>query len=660
MRNWFLIGLGAGLLAGVMLTLWAVQDVKKRTRDTWDMQTASQQEALAEEVRLRCCQDLKYLYQEVLCHGNPYKQQSLGRIHNLIFDFLRWDELAEMPAYARHSSLWKYLPKPVDGVYPERWIYYPVLAEAPIVADGADNEISAAYHAGDLPAPNMAGVVIRIVDRGRIKSLMLPRGHLKTEIADVALNLQEIVRDPSKRTMVRCGEEMLAERVIGDAKRAFEANGAFAEMFGHLKPETREEVWSKEAMQVRTEIRRGKEPTLSAVGMFSSITGQHCDRVVFDDIVQRENLHRQAAIRDRVQELAFIADAHFEILNLGTPHAEDDAHGLFIRPDGGGYPFCSFMIGCLKDAVGNYIWPEVYNAEVETIKRALVPDDYTWACQMWCNPLLAKAARFDRNWIEYYEDEIPSDLAKRERLDLVLTVDPANSVEKKSDYSAALLQGQTPDATKRYVLDGFRERLGPDQLPGAIADLVSTWLPVAREVRTNFKVGIEDHSFQTYVERALRDELRRRGLSCHIEGLKHRNRKKHDRIWRLAAPYQTRSVVWPRRMLKMASNAKEYDLVKLLYHQLTKFPHAGLNEDDLLDAQAYGEDLLRPLPQQKAASAAPTPPRPPADAAPRRSEVEAPKQGGRTAGRYLPELARKARADQDQGRRGRYMPGRKA
>lgn len=77
-------------------------------------------------------------------------------------------------------------------------------------------------------------------------------------------------------------------------------------------------------------------PQFRAMGMNSSMTGQHADLVITDDIVTLKDRHSLAERRQTkavYQELHNIVNRGGKIRNLGTPWHENDAFELMSEPD---------------------------------------------------------------------------------------------------------------------------------------------------------------------------------------------------------------------------------------------------------------------------------------------------------------------------------------
>lgn len=558
---------------------------------------------LAEDTELvheLCHHSLKWLYCNVLTANRPQGQQCVGKLHDYLFDFLRWEELPHVPKRFRKATiqtdLIKYLPQHTDGIYRERWLYWPTLDQEPRIEDGAHCELSKLFHKGELMSPSMPGLLMRLKDDGLIKSVMFPRGHLKSEIANYAVNMQEIVRDSSVRIMVRSGEEGLAEKLISMVKATFENNPEFRAYYHHLGPPAfKEAVWSNEALQVLTPHRRSADPTLSAVSIMGSATGYHVDYSVFDDCVTLDNVNTQDTIKKKLRDTAFINDKKVRLMNIGTIYRDNDAHSMFIRPGGGLYPFSSFIVATVLDAAGKPIWPEGMNERELAKRKAFCGDDeYFYYCQYWNNPFIGRVEGFNAAWLQDPYLGEPETIAEELGLEICVTVDGASKTRKKNDYTTVIVQGQTPDCSRRYVLDGLRDRIPYDKAPKVLVDIAEKWQRVARKAKGGFKFGIEQVAFVEYLEEAMRSEMRRRGISFEIKPLKHGNKSKEDRIRKLMPLYSAGMILLPAKVLKTASDGTSYDLVEVYRDEYAKFPRAS--HDDLMDAHAYQEDLLRPVP----------------------------------------------------------------
>ena len=193
---------------------------------------------------------------------------------------------------------------------------------------------------------------------------------------------------------------------------------------------------------------------------------------------------------------------------------------------------------------------------------------YIYSCQYMLDPVSPDDAMFGKEHLNYIEDLATPQIIT----DTYITVDPAISQNEKADYSVIMTVGMDK-AKRRYVLDYVREHLTPYQLIDRI-------FAVAESATNLRKVGIETVAFQKMLIYAMKDEMRRRNKYLNIVELK----ADKDKI----------------RRARMLQPAWENDDIFIhRYHtdlrrELTEFPFS--EHDDTVDALAYVEQLLKPLP----------------------------------------------------------------
>lgn len=549
----------------------------------------------ADAERKLCKEDFKYFLKEVFFHGNADHQGKLGKIHDLLIDFMRLHELEKIAPY-QHSDLHKYLPpRDADGEFPERWIYWRTFDEAPQVEDG-DGQIAKLFHEGE-----WSGVIIRLRGDGHDKAVLTPRGHLKSTICSEAHTAWEIIRSPWLRHIILSQKQGLATKMVGSVKGLFQSNEQFRRLFENLGPPKKNEglIWSSTAVQVRTKERRGQECTLTSYSVGTEVTGVHADHVKCDDVVGQKNVNtveQRQKVREKIQNLDAVRDPGSFFTDIGTIWSYDDAHREYIRRDGHSYDFTSFIVATVRMADDKPLWPEKFSDKViRKLAKKYAGDIYFFKCQYYNQPNSGAARVFKPEWIRTYEAP-PAQLVREKQLDIYITCDPASSDKKKSDFSACIVQGQAENG-EWYVLDGFRDHLAPHALPVALADIITRWQNIAHLAGVGFRFGVEAVSFQLYVKAALENELRRRGASCFVEELTHHYKSKGERVKLLAAPYSMGMVFWPRTMPKdYASGEGGYDLIEHLRDEFLRFGPKSFNEhDDMIDAQAYGALLMRPV-----------------------------------------------------------------
>lgn len=537
--------------------------------------------------------------------GKTYGQM-LGRIHDLMIDFLCIRELKDC---VKHSPLYKLLPeKDAQGNFKERWLYWPTLKNSPVIQDGPDGPVSVMFH-----EKRWQGVVMRICGKGHRNAVLVPRGHIKSELGSQAYPLWRVVRDPSRRILIRSIAMQLSRKFLGWIKMQFSNNDKFRALYGHLIPGKRETVWNADYIQVFSDKRRGKDPSVTAFGMDSDATGSHFDEAIIDDAVAESNSTTEGqreGTKEHIRNIIPLLDPGMPLTDIGTRWHDDDAHGMFTDKKGAFYKKSSFMIATAIDdnpngecpAVlgvkgrGNPIWPEKFNkAAMEDFREALeTPRRYNG---QYFNQFIGTSSRaFDKDWLAQRYEDNPQDLVRALGLDVYIGIDSTSGKFQQStelDFTAAFVLGQTQDRRHFYWLDGLFERLRAEDVGKALVELGCKWYAETSQAATNFKMGIEETAHTHYLFPLMESAQRDMGVESlfSVETLHHNNRSKHERICALARPYRNRCYFIPKKMIvpAVAEHESPYDLVAIFERMFEKYP--DIQHKDLLDAHAYAHQM---------------------------------------------------------------------
>lgn len=590
--------------------------------------------------RERYARDLKAFYVELLAprlvdaRTGLSRAESLGKIHDLFFDFLNLSELKSEKEWkpkqkkstskskskiipiapakgpvVTYSVLPKYIPeRDKNGQFKERWLYFKTLSSKPEVQDGPDGPVSKRFK-----EEFWQGVTICFRGAGLYKCMLMPRGHLKSTLGTQAYLTWRGVRDPSERHLIRSVIDDRAQAMMGFIKLQYESNERFRELYGNLgPPEKRDLPWNTEMLSLRCQERRGVDPTYQSLGMESDLTGGHFDAATMDDVVGETNTETATQRRkacQRVENMLPVLDPGTGLNNIGTLWESDDPHMLFIDPEASEMALdTSFMIVTCLDGdtrapapkrlsqlgYGKPIWKEKFNLqELERIRRGM-RDDRKWFGQYFNQFTGTSLRAFHRGWIQRC-DNAPRQLAKELKLNIFTAFDPTSGKEGqgKLDYCAGLVLGQTRDREQFYVLDGFKEKLSAKATAKAMVDLALKWREIALSYRAHqCRVAFEESAFTNYLGALLDNELRDRGVESvfSFETLTHNKIEKHDRIRVLAQPYEDARVFWPASIIRQPVQGGEpYDLIDELQAEFLGFPSLG--NDDLLDAHAMAYEL---------------------------------------------------------------------
>jgi phage terminase large subunit-like protein len=344
--------------------------------------------------------------------------------------------------------------------------------------------------------------------------VLMPRGHLKSTIGTVLYTLWRIYRNPNIRILVACNLQQLAFAFIRELRSYFENTKLDVvwnnrpHIEGALLPqlqkksrdrnfsvdteaEDRKVIWNNTALQV---VRRDnvyfKEPTVFATSVGTTVTGQHYDLVILDDLIDFKNIESEVK-KNATEE--WIADVESvlnppenctiegkdgyvlqeilggEIVINGTRYAVDDYYAQVIeKADELGYQtHIRNVYKNGKDNAAGYLWHEKYNDRtVASLKARLSPRRFS---SQYLNTVYEKdTSLFNTQAITI----LPNDsvftsggrLCARHpsgRVEVVapiLAIDPAFTTSKTSDDCSILLGFKFSDGML-CVVDAFLDRM---------------------------------------------------------------------------------------------------------------------------------------------------------------------------------------------------------
>lgn len=593
------------------------------------VQKRLKEEAELEAERERCKIDLKYLWEVafrvVVAHPETKEQvlQALGRIHDLMMDFCNLPILDEVVNY---SPLKSWLPKfnKKLGLYPERWIYLPTLDSAPKIQDGAKGPLSKMFYEGTF----FHGVLFRIKGNGRTLLNLNHRGSLKSSICSITKMLQELIRNPSSRNVLRAVNDELAGKFMQAIQHAFESRPHFKKLFGHLQPDSHKEgSWNAGMIQLNAE-RKGIDPTLAASGILSEKVGSHWGFAICDDIVGEKNTKNPTQIAKTGERFMFLQaqrDPGAVVLVNGTRWTEDDSNGSLLKEESN----ACFMLSTVLDddrsvkvsqeitplGHGKPMWEEWWSINTLIEKRMDIllhggSDSFYFG--QFFNQFAGTSARiFKKEWLqpipEAYRHMSMPELAKALRLNISIGGDAASGdpeqAKGKKDNSGFWVMGQTRDKQHMYFLDGFCEKLPSELICKAIVDLAMRWKLITNSYKDEktgapapgrFQVRLEKEAHQHHLWTLILNEQKRRGVSAmfRVEPAEHGNGTKPARISTLAPLYRWGVIRWPEELWVIPTvdddekQKEPYDLRLIAFKQQTTYTSSS-TDDDLMDGQVY-------------------------------------------------------------------------
>jgi predicted phage terminase large subunit-like protein len=415
------------------------------------------------------------------------------------------------------------------------------------------------------------------------KLMLVPRGFLKSTLITIGKSLQWICEDPSVRILIANATYSMAVAFLNVIKRQLTNNSLLQEIFGNLVVDP--DKWSESAITLRQakEVMGGeKEATVLCYGMGGNLVSQHYDKIILDDVVNKDTISTRDQIEKTIQfyrECQPLLEKNGEMIVIGTRWAEQDLYDWIMDKENGVIQefnvfFRRALDGELWDdnlkkfVKGTSLWPEKYNLD-DFSKERRKDGPYFFSSQYFNEPFPSEDADFKREWFKYYDT---SDL-KGADLNRYTLIDPAISLEKTADYTGLVTVG-IDNVNNVYILDIVRDRLKVNELNNLIFQQYERWHPLS--------IGIEDVAFQRALRYSLKQEEDRRKRWLPIVELKPYARSKDQRIKGVQPLYANGKVL----------HNKELVYNVYLEDELTRFPNG--KHDDLVDALAYSLDLMHP------------------------------------------------------------------
>ncbi len=332
--------------------------------------------------------------------------------------------------------------------------------------------------------------------------LLLPRGHLKSKLAALYTSWR-IVRNPAITIIYSSASGALAERQLYDICNVL--TGPDVSLYWHglvRKKISERDLWRNTAINVDHPLRREKgirDNTISARSVGTTITGDHCDLAMLDDIIAPNSDADPWTEAGRLMvarwyaQLASVLNPGGEIVAVGTRYIGKDIYNTMMESetlfyDNEGNVIRREKLYSVKQAVvetnDQFLWPRQksktgdwygFNSQIideiqETYRKSGQMAQFY--AQYYQDPTDQENPKI-RTTFQYYEPEqlvyqngqwaiktVDEDGVKRTRiLNVFAAMDLAFTTREKSDYTAIIVIGVDAE-NYRYVLaiDRFRTR----------------------------------------------------------------------------------------------------------------------------------------------------------------------------------------------------------
>jgi predicted phage terminase large subunit-like protein len=402
---------------------------------------------------------------------------------------------------------------------------------------------------------------------GKRIHIELPRGHLKSWIVTKGWAIQQLLKNPNLRILIVNATEDNAVKFMRTIEKYLADGGYLSQMFGRFESP----VWNQNECVIRQRTAVLDAPTFMAAGLQKTLTSQHFDVIIADDLVEPDNV-RTKEQRDKVYEfylsLFDLLEPDGRIVVIGTRYHQDDLYARILEENKLHGNWSTFIRSCYQPD-GSVLFPEKFTqGQLDDIKKKSY---YHFSTQYLNDPIDPENADFKADWIKTYEPGTAHPGS------LYLTVDPALSLSRDADYSALVVAGMFANRTIR-VVDFLRRRLVPGELVDAVFELVKKW--------RLHRVGIETFAFQKTLKYDLQRQQRERGLFFSIDELGKRHSGHGEQILSKEARIRRLQPYFEQGLIELRPDMSD------LRDELLSFPRG--KHDDLIDALSYQLDYLVP------------------------------------------------------------------
>lgn len=170
---------------------------------------------------------------------------------------------------------------------------------------------------------------------GKKKLVLVPRGHLKTSIVTVGYTIQCLLNNFEERILIMNAVWDFARDVLAQIQDFMTVKSALPQLFGTFNGPT--STWTRDKITVSQRTKAtGKEPSISTAGLETVLTGRHYDRIVLDDLVNRENITTKEQIEKvvkRYRDCLDLLDPGGELVIVGTRWASTDLYGQIMASE---------------------------------------------------------------------------------------------------------------------------------------------------------------------------------------------------------------------------------------------------------------------------------------------------------------------------------------
>ena len=424
-----------------------------------------------------------------------------------------------------------------------------------------------------------------LAQSGEDLGMLIPRNHLKSTLITHDYVLWKLAKDPRYRFLIVSASPDTLAAFIGQLKTTILDNDWLHAVYPQLKPqmvpgERKRMKWA--ALKFNIEGNDRREASVTGMTTEKTMTGQHFDEELNDDVVTSDNVTTAASMEkiiDGVYKSFSLLDVNKKTgkcgrkLFIGTPYDFKDVYSWARE-----HKVVDFYV---RQAIemGRYLWP-FQMERVKEMKRSLPRHEFN--CQYLCDPTpkgdreinLGEAKRWNPETLRehYYQNSnlSDSDLVKMwmNTLNRYITIDPAWSELNKSDWTCMTCCGSNKDGVMFPLAKVRGKWANPVVAAEKFCDFFEEMKPV--------NAKIETYGAGRIVLKDYKNAMIERGLNATRLG-------ELEKPWRMDNIDRIRQIIRPLHLgMIVLPDGPDWEELE---DEINKFPFAP--HDDILTCIAY-------------------------------------------------------------------------
>ncbi len=309
---------------------------------------------------------------------------------------------------------------------------------------------------------------------------VIAREHLKSTIITGLSTLRDIILNPDDTFCIFSYNETTAKAFLSLIKGWIEECELLRELYSDVfwsnpakgyednEDGTRTKwTWNNSEIEVKRNV-VCKEATVAISGIGGgAMTGYHFSHLIFDDAETKDMVLTSEFIDQMVENITNTFNtgqtANLNVTFVGTFYAREDIYCRLIKK---GIIKHTVLQDCFEDN-----GEPVYYTREQLEEKRLSMTPVVWATQMRCDPSMSTNASFDPKWLRYWN---PDDVSG---LTVYTFVDPAGTVNNKSDYTSILTVGYSSTGAV-MVIDLIRDKLHLNEKFQKLAEIYRKYRPI--------------------------------------------------------------------------------------------------------------------------------------------------------------------------------------